>query len=112
MANASHELRTPLTAIRTEADVALANPRRRDRRAARDGGGVLEAADRMDELLDGLMELARGQRRVVGRERVDLAAAARAASGDVAPSGVALRWHSRPRACAETPGCSSAWPAT
>ncbi len=96
VANASHELRTPLTAIRTEADVALANPDAGIGELREMGAGVLEAADRMDELLDGLMELARGQRRVVGRERVDLAAAARAASGDVAPSGVALRWQLSP----------------
>ena len=38
VANASHELRSPLTVIRSEAEVALANPRARPRRAARDGG--------------------------------------------------------------------------
>ena len=46
VANASHELRSPLTVIRTEADVALADPDAgvRDLRAM--GEGVLEAVGR------------------------------------------------------------------
>ena len=39
VANASHELRSPLTVIRSEAEVALANPERRPRGAARHGRG-------------------------------------------------------------------------
>ena len=39
VANASHELRTPLAIMRTEVDVALADPGRQRERAARDGGG-------------------------------------------------------------------------
>ena len=39
VANASHELRSPLTVIRTEVDVALADPDADAARAARDGGG-------------------------------------------------------------------------
>ena len=96
VANASHELRSPLTAIRTEADVALANPEAGVDELRDMGSGVLEAADRMDELLDGLLELARGQRRIARRERVDLAAVARAASGEVHPGRVALRWNLAP----------------
>ena len=58
IANASHELRTPLTIIRTEADVTLADPAASvdDLRAM--GHVVLEAADRSEELLDGLLVLA------------------------------------------------------
>ena len=96
VANASHELRSPLTVIRTEAEVALADPHANARELREMGTGVLEAADRMEELLDGLMELARGSRRVGLRERVDLAAAARAATGDLRPDRVALRWHLSP----------------
>jgi signal transduction histidine kinase len=112
VANASHELRTPLTAIRTEADVALADPDASVRELREMGGGVLEAADRMDELLDGLMELARGQRGVDREERVDLGAAARAAARGVHPTASRCdgSWHRL--ACAVTGGCSSTWPAT
>ncbi len=96
VANASHELRSPLTVIRTEADVALANPDAGVRELREMGAGVIEAADRMDDLLEGLMELARGRNRVGRQERVDLAAVARAASGDVRPGGVAMRWDLEP----------------
>ena len=96
VANAGHELRSPLTVIRTEADVALADPRAGVRELREMGAGVIEAADRMDALLDGLMELARGRRRVARGERVDLAVVARAASGDAAAGRVALRWDLAP----------------
>jgi signal transduction histidine kinase len=96
VANASHELRSPLTVIRTEADVALADPRASVAELREMGAGVLEAADRMDALLDGLMELARGQHRVALRDRVDLAAAARAASSDLRTGRVAVRWDLSP----------------
>ena len=78
VANASHELRSPLTVIRTEADVALADPDAGPGELRAMGAVVIEAADRMDELLDGLMELARGGRRVAHGEPVDLAAVVRA----------------------------------
>jgi signal transduction histidine kinase len=58
VANASHELRSPLTVIRTEAEVALADPGAGPGELREMGAVVIEAADRMDELLDGLMELA------------------------------------------------------
>jgi signal transduction histidine kinase len=96
VANASHELRSPLTVIRTEADVALADPDASVRDLREMGAGVLEATDRMDELLDGLMELARGRRAIGRRERVDLAAVARAASRDLRDAQVALRWDLAP----------------
>ena len=41
------------------------------------GAVVIEAADRMDELLDGLMELAQGGQRVARGEPVDLASVVR-----------------------------------
>ncbi len=77
VANASHELRSPLTVIRTEADVTLSDPRAtvHDLRAM--GGVVLEATDRTEALLEGLLTLARSQRPLRRRERVDLAAVAR-----------------------------------
>ncbi len=90
VANASHELRSPLTVIRTEAEVTLADPAAGPGELRAMGAVVIEAADRMDGLLDGLMELARGSRRVAGGEPVDLAAVVRAPAGAVRPGGVAL----------------------
>lgn len=97
VANASHELRSPLTVIRTEADVALADPDAGIAELRAMGAGVVEAADRMDGLLEGLMVLALGQRGLVRTEPVDLASAVRSASRAVtAPAGVALRWSLSP----------------
>lgn len=95
IANASHELRSPLTVIRTEADVALADPRadRHELRAM--GEAVLEATDRTDALLESLMLLARSQRGLLRTEPLDLADAARAAEepilGEAAERRVAVR---------------------
>ena len=88
VANASHELRSPLTVIRTEADVALADPDADLRAMAHE---VIGAADEMDDLLEGLLVLARSGHGLPGREPLDLAAVARAASRRVRPSGVRLR---------------------
>jgi signal transduction histidine kinase len=90
VANASHELRSPLTVIRTEVDVALADPDAGAGELRAVGAGVLETVDRMDELLDGLMLLAQGGR---PRERrpVDLAVVARAAAARVRAHAVRLR---------------------
>ena len=79
VANASHELRSPLTVIRSEAEVALADPRRRPARScARWREAVIEASKRTEALLDGLMVLARSQRGILRRERAGPRAAARA----------------------------------
>jgi signal transduction histidine kinase len=84
VANASHELRTPLTVIRAEVEVTLADPDA-NVTALRDmGGAVLEAADRMQALLDSLMVLARSQQTVPRREPLDLSSAARAAKSATA----------------------------
>jgi signal transduction histidine kinase len=90
VANASHELRSPLTVIRTEADVALSDPSAEVRELRGMGEAVLETVDRMDELLDGLLLLARSGR---PRERlaVDLAAVARAGVAQVRAGAVRLR---------------------
>jgi signal transduction histidine kinase len=91
VANASHELRSPLTVIRTEADVALANPDADVRELRAMGHEVLGAADEMEALLDGLMVLARSGRELPNREYVDLAAAAGAAARRVRAGGVRVR---------------------
>jgi heavy metal sensor kinase len=57
-ADASHELRTPLTAIRSVGEVGLREPR--DAHAYREIiGSMLEEADRLTGLVDGLLYLSR-----------------------------------------------------
>jgi signal transduction histidine kinase len=76
VADASHELRTPLAVMRTEVDVALADPEASsaDLRAA--ALVVRDATMRADRLVDSLLLLARSDRLSVDglplRERVDL----------------------------------------
>lgn len=69
-ANASHELRTPTAAVRAVVEVARADP------AGRDVDEVLarvaELTDRSAATLEALLQLARAERRVVGREPCDL----------------------------------------
>jgi signal transduction histidine kinase len=80
IANASHELRSPLTVIRSQVEVALANPDTDPDELRATAETVLEATVRTEALLDGLMVLARSQRGLVTRDRVDLAEVARAAA--------------------------------
>jgi len=76
VADASHELRTPLAVMRTEVDVALADPDASvdDLRAAAEV--VRDASIRADRLVDSLLLLARSDRLQVDglplRERVEL----------------------------------------
>ena len=91
VANAGHELRSPLTIIRTEVDVALADPDAGAQELRAMGHDVVETVDRMDGLLDGLLLLARTGRPLPRREPVDLAAIAGAASRRVAAGAVTLR---------------------
>jgi signal transduction histidine kinase len=58
VANASHELRTPLTIIRTEIDVALADPEVSADELREMGAAVTEAVERSENLIDGLLVLA------------------------------------------------------
>ena len=59
VANASHELRTPLTIIRTEIDVALADPEISADELRGMGSAVDEAVTRSEQLIDSLLVLAR-----------------------------------------------------
>ncbi len=79
VANASHELRSPLTVIRSEAEVALANPEPDVGELRELAVSVVEASRRTEALLTSLLILARSQRGLLREEPVDLAAAARAA---------------------------------
>ncbi|MDP8954766.1 MAG: ATP-binding protein [Actinomycetota bacterium] len=72
-ANAAHELRTPLAIMRTEIDVALADPQTSASELRDMAGTVLAAIERTNALLDGLLMLARSDRGSERLETVDLA---------------------------------------
>jgi signal transduction histidine kinase len=76
VANASHELRTPLAIARTEVDVALADPDTGKGELRAMAGRVLEANQRSERLIEGLLTLARSERQLRAREPLDLAVAA------------------------------------
>ncbi len=95
-ANASHELRSPLTVIRTEVDVALADPDAGVAELRAMGEDVLETVDRMDGLLDDLMLLVRSGGALPRREPVDLAAVAGAAARRAGDGPVSLEVELRP----------------
>jgi signal transduction histidine kinase len=61
VANASHELRTPLAVLRTEVDVTLADPHADVAELRRMGEVVRDATRRADELIAGLLLLARSE---------------------------------------------------
>ncbi|MGH2782071.1 MAG: HAMP domain-containing protein, partial [Thermoleophilaceae bacterium] len=75
VANASHELRSPLTVIRSEAEVALANPDPDLDELRAMAESVVQASRRTEALLAGLLILARSQRGLLRSEPVDLAGA-------------------------------------
>ena len=83
VANASHELRSPLTIIRSEAEVALANPETDPDELRAMGRAVIEATARTEALLEGLLVLALSQRGTLRREPLDLAALAHSAAASV-----------------------------
>ncbi len=83
IANASHELRSPLTAIRTEADVTLADPAATIAELRKMGERVIDGADELDELLAALMLLARSQRGLLTRAQVDVGEVAALAVSDL-----------------------------
>jgi signal transduction histidine kinase len=95
VANASHELRTPLSIIRTEVDVALANPDATPDELRRMGEVVRRATERSQGLIDGLLVLARSDRGPAALAPVDLAALAEEAvaqaAGEAAAAGVRIR---------------------
>jgi signal transduction histidine kinase len=64
-ANAAHELRTPLTTMRASVDVAAAKPGPVPGQTIALAGRLRAELDRVDELLDGLLALARAQHGVL-----------------------------------------------
>jgi signal transduction histidine kinase len=78
-ANAAHELRTPLTTMRAAVDVAVAKPGPVPEQTAVLAGRLRAELDQVDELLDGLLALARAQDGVLpGRTVLSLGALAAA----------------------------------
>jgi signal transduction histidine kinase len=81
-ADASHELRNPLAIIRTNVDVALADPDPDPEELRHTIVVVKRASDRMARLVDDLLALARRQEPTFEHEPVDLGAAVAEASDD------------------------------
>jgi signal transduction histidine kinase len=79
VANASHELRTPLAIMRTEVDVALADPAVSAQELRDMGEAIRETVDRCERLIASLLLLARSEAMTGHEEPVDIAAMA----GDV-----------------------------
>jgi signal transduction histidine kinase len=74
VANASHELRTPLSVLRTEVDVTLADPAADAEELRRMAAVVRDATRRADDLIAGLLLLARTESAELAEVRpVDLA---------------------------------------
>ncbi|WP_329137420.1 HAMP domain-containing histidine kinase [Streptomyces sp. NBC_01476] len=94
VANASHELRTPLAINRTLLEVQLSDPE-----ASPDlqqlGKTLLATNERSEQLVEGLLLLARSENEIVDRKPVDLAEAASRAldqvRGEAQAKGVELR---------------------
>jgi signal transduction histidine kinase len=82
IADASHELRNPLAIIRTNVDVALADPHADPEDLRHTIAVVRRASDRMARLVDDLLALARRQEPTLEHEPVDLGAAVAEASDD------------------------------
>jgi signal transduction histidine kinase len=76
VANASHELRTPLAIMRTEVDVALAEPDAGSGELREMGEAVRDTIDRCERLIASLLLLARSEGPKGRAEPVDLAALA------------------------------------
>jgi signal transduction histidine kinase len=74
VADASHELRTPLTVLRTEVEVALADPDASAAELRATAEVVREEVQRFESLLESLLALARSEARALAAEEpVDVA---------------------------------------
>lgn len=96
VANASHELRTPLATMRASLDVAMAKPGPLPPQTVVLAGRLRTELDRVDELLEGLLVLARAQHGALpGSDVVALDAlvadSVRARSATIEAAGLTLR---------------------
>ncbi len=104
VANASHELRTPLSVLRTEVDVTLADPAVDAAELRRMAGVVRDATRRADDLIAGLLLLARTEGAELADVRaVDLAElvgpAIAAVRTDVGRRGLRVQVRAAPARC-------------
>ncbi|HXB64779.1 MAG TPA: ATP-binding protein [Solirubrobacteraceae bacterium] len=76
VANASHELRAPLTRQRALIQVALADPDANFASLSTAHERVLASEQHLEQMIDGLLALTRGQAGLERRERLDLATVA------------------------------------
>jgi signal transduction histidine kinase len=76
VANASHELRTPLAIMRTEVDVALADPGASTEELREMGEAIRDTVDRCERLIASLLLLARSEAATGQEEPVDIGALA------------------------------------
>ena len=94
VASASHELRTPLTFTRTLLQMALTGPRPTLAAYRATCQDLLDANDKQEQLIEALLTLARSQRGLDRRERLDLgsltASVARTREPEAAGRGVAI----------------------
>jgi signal transduction histidine kinase len=72
VANASHELRTPITLERALVEVALSDPKPSIESLQETCRRVLTASEQQERLIEALLALARSQRGLESRARVDL----------------------------------------
>jgi signal transduction histidine kinase len=86
VADASHELRTPLAVIRTEVEVALADPSATAEELRAMGEVVRDATIRSQALVDGLLTLARTGAAPTAARAVDLADVAAQVVDRLAPA--------------------------
>ncbi|WP_425582183.1 sensor histidine kinase [Streptosporangium carneum] len=82
--NASHELRTPLTINRTVLEIALGDPEASEDLKAL-GRTLLEVNARNEQLIEGLLLLARSERELTVRKPVDVKDVAETAVEQLAP---------------------------
>ncbi|MGA7703745.1 MAG: ATP-binding protein [Solirubrobacteraceae bacterium] len=73
VANASHELRTPLARLKTLAQVALADPNASVESLRDAHDRVLASEQQLEQVIDALLSLARGEHGLKRRQSVDLA---------------------------------------
>ena len=96
VSDASHELRSPIANIRTELEVALRHPGAADWWQV--AGDVLSQNDRMEQLVAGLLLLARSDEGslIASAEPTDLAVVAEQVVGGESDGRVAVTLHARP----------------
>ena len=91
VANASHELRTPITVERTLVEVALADPKASVGSLRKACERVLASSEQQERLIEALLTLARSQRGIETREKLDLAEITRDVLRSTAPGAVRIR---------------------